>query len=222
MVESPHALSYAPEGQIKYISGDASLDFVNTVDWLEEGLVNDRLSEYARLVEWAEGAGIVSVRAAERLRHGAMARPAEAAVVLESARSLRWVLRGIFTSLAGGEARVPGLDAFNEALDEALHHRTLAPAGAPQAEDGAIRWVWCGMGEEPSSILWPVTWSAAELMTSDEARRVRVCAGPACGWMYVDRSRNRMRRWCEMSVCGTREKSRRRTSRNGAKKPRSK
>lgn len=214
MVESPHALSYAPEGPIKYVAGDASLDLVNTVDWLDEGLVNDRLSDYGRLVEWTEGAGIVSAREAERLRHDAMARPADAAAVLESARSLRWVLRGIFTALADGEARMPPLDAFNDALEEALHHRTLAPAGALQEEDGAIRWIWRGMGEDPRSILWPVIWSAAELMTSDDARRVRMCAGPACGWMYVDRSRNRMRRWCEMSVCGTREKSRRRSARS--------
>ncbi len=34
--------------------------------------------------------------------------------------------------------------------------------------------------------------------------------GDDCGWMYVDRSRNGLRRWCQMRTCGTREKSRRR------------
>jgi predicted RNA-binding Zn ribbon-like protein len=212
MRESPPALSYAPEGRIKYVAGDTSLDFVNTVDWHEEGPVNDRLRDYARLVEWAEGADIISTREAARLRHGALARPAEAAAVLESARSLRWVLRGVFTSLASGEPRVRALDAFNEALEVALRHRAIAPALGRQTHH-PVRWLWRGLGEDVSSMLWPVTWSAAQLMTSDEARRVRMCAGPDCGWMYVDRSRNRMRRWCEMSVCGTREKSRRRTAR---------
>ncbi|HEV2853834.1 MAG TPA: CGNR zinc finger domain-containing protein [Thermoanaerobaculia bacterium] len=36
---------------------------------------------------------------------------------------------------------------------------------------------------------------------------------PDCGWMYVDCSRNGLRRWCEMETCGTLEKSRRRRER---------
>jgi predicted RNA-binding Zn ribbon-like protein len=31
--------------------------------------------------------------------------------------------------------------------------------------------------------------------------------------MYVDRSRNGLRRWCQMEVCGTKEKSRQRALR---------
>jgi predicted RNA-binding Zn ribbon-like protein len=60
------------------------------------------------------------------------------------------------------------------------------------------------------AIIRPVVKAAAELLVSSEAARVRVCGGPACGWMYVDRSRNHLRRWCRMETCGTREKSRRR------------
>ena len=45
---------------------------------------------------------------------------------------------------------------------------------------------------------------------AEEAERIRVCGGPDCGWVYVDRSRNGLRRWCEMETCGTQEKSRRR------------
>jgi predicted RNA-binding Zn ribbon-like protein len=55
-----------------------------------------------------------------------------------------------------------------------------------------------------------VLWSAASLLQSDEIGNVRVCDGDDCGWMYVDRSRNGFRRWCQMRTCGTREKTRRR------------
>jgi predicted RNA-binding Zn ribbon-like protein len=58
--------------------------------------------------------------------------------------------------------------------------------------------------------MWPVIWAAANLLKSDELSQVRVCDGDDCGWMYVDRSRNGLRRWCQMRTCGTREKSRRR------------
>jgi hypothetical protein len=39
--------------------------------------------------------------------------------------------------------------------------------------------------------------------------RMRVCANPACRFVFVDRSRNAARRWCEMAVCGNRVKGRR-------------
>jgi predicted RNA-binding Zn ribbon-like protein len=55
--------------------------------------------------------------------------------------------------------------------------------------------------------------AAGDLLASDEAARIRECGGEDCGWMYVDRSRNGLRRWCQMEVCGTKEKSRQRALR---------
>jgi predicted RNA-binding Zn ribbon-like protein len=39
--------------------------------------------------------------------------------------------------------------------------------------------------------------------------RVRVCANPACRWLFVDRTAGGVRRWCEMAVCGNRVKGQR-------------
>jgi predicted RNA-binding Zn ribbon-like protein len=58
-------------------------------------------------------------------------------------------------------------------------------------------------------MLWPVVRSAAELLTSDELGRVRECAADNCAWLFLDRSKNRSRRWCDMAVCGNRDKVRR-------------
>ncbi|MDY7106260.1 MAG: CGNR zinc finger domain-containing protein [Actinomycetota bacterium] len=38
--------------------------------------------------------------------------------------------------------------------------------------------------------------------------RLKLCPGPSCGWAFVDRSRNRSRRWCEMRSCGNHAKVR--------------
>ena len=38
--------------------------------------------------------------------------------------------------------------------------------------------------------------------------RLKACPGEACGWLFYDRSRNRSRRWCDMTVCGNRTKTR--------------
>ncbi len=47
----------------------------------------------------------------------------------------------------------------------------------------------------------------------DERERLRRCANPTCRWLFVDRSKNHSRVWCEMSTCGSRAKMTRYRSR---------
>jgi hypothetical protein len=42
-----------------------------------------------------------------------------------------------------------------------------------------------------------------------QRERLKRCENPRCGWLFVDRSRNRSRRWCEMATCGNRAKAKR-------------
>jgi predicted RNA-binding Zn ribbon-like protein len=56
--------------------------------------------------------------------------------------------------------------------------------------------------------LAPVIWSAADLLTRAD-HRVRRCANEACLWLFIDESKAGTRRWCDMSSCGNRAKSRR-------------
>lgn len=49
--------------------------------------------------------------------------------------------------------------------------------------------------------------SAVALLEPDRWRRIRIC--DSCGWLFLDRSRNGSRRWCDMTVCGNRHKARR-------------
>jgi predicted RNA-binding Zn ribbon-like protein len=59
------------------------------------------------------------------------------------------------------------------------------------------------------AIFRPVAQSAADLLTSEELNRVGQCADDHCGWLFMDMSRNRSRRWCDMGDCGNRAKARR-------------
>ncbi|MCO5162402.1 MAG: CGNR zinc finger domain-containing protein [Mesorhizobium sp.] len=49
--------------------------------------------------------------------------------------------------------------------------------------------------------------SALSLLQPDMRRRIRICGN--CGWLFLDKSRNGSRLWCDMSVCGNRQKARR-------------
>jgi predicted RNA-binding Zn ribbon-like protein len=58
--------------------------------------------------------------------------------------------------------------------------------------------------------------SAISLLTSAEGKRIRACAGDRCDWLFVDGSRNHMRRWCSMDECGNRAKMKRRQRRRNS------
>ena len=47
--------------------------------------------------------------------------------------------------------------------------------------------------------------SAIRLLTQSETERIKICGN--CGWLFIDRSRNRSRTWCDMTVCGNRVKA---------------
>jgi predicted RNA-binding Zn ribbon-like protein len=205
----PESLSFAPELPLKFVGGDSSLDLVNTVDWTAAGPVKERLADYQRVVTWAKGSGVINRSEAEDLSRAARDRPRAAQNAYLRARWGRWVLQRLFTSLAQGRPSSLALDEFNGLRREAAAHLALV-LSARSAEP--LEWR-ASRSDDLDLVLWRVMRAAELLLTSEDVARLRVCAGPDCGWIYVDRSRNGLRRWCEMQTCGTQEKSRRRTAR---------
>ena len=65
-------------------------------------------------------------------------------------------------------------------------------------------------------MLQPILQSAADLLTSEALARLRRCGNPTCSWLFIDETRNRSRRWCEMASCGNVLKVRRHRERKGA------
>jgi predicted RNA-binding Zn ribbon-like protein len=197
------------EPAIVYVGGDPALDLVNTVDWTSRGAEEERLGTYERLTRWAEGAGVLGAAAGRRLRRVASERPRSAAGAVEYAHQARETLRDLFGAIARGESPGGALPRFNQLLADTMERLEVAPEAGGRGS-GGYGWRWRGQDSDPRAVVWPVIWSAASLLTSGELRSVRVCDGDDCGWMYVDRSRNGFRRWCQMRTCGTREKGRRR------------
>lgn len=50
--------------------------------------------------------------------------------------------------------------------------------------------------------------SAIEADIAGRWSRLKVCAAADCHWVFVDKSRNRLQRWCATRVCGNRMKTR--------------
>jgi predicted RNA-binding Zn ribbon-like protein len=189
---------------LPFVAGHPALDFANTASWPPEGVQNDRLVDYAALLAWSTRAQLIGPSEAVALRALSLARPEEAKRVLDRARDLREAVHAVFAAPAA-DRRVPrrALDRLNRYLAEALLHARIGEQG------GTFAWTWEGAPDALDRMLWPLAWTAAELLTSDQLPRVRACAAETCGWLFIDTSKNRTRRWCSMSDCGNRAKVRR-------------
>ena len=124
---------------------------------------------------------------------------------LSRAIALREALYRLFSQ--AGSRRRPAredLGVLQAEVTGALAHFRVAwsPAG--------FGWEWDQARPGLDRVLWPVAWSAAELLVQGPLERIRECPGQdTCGWLFLDVSKNASRRWCDMRVCGNRAKARR-------------
>jgi predicted RNA-binding Zn ribbon-like protein len=187
------------------VGGALCLDFVNTVDPRHAPDRREYLDSYAALAAWGDQAGAIGTDQGDRLSQAAADDPAGAERVLDRAISLREALYPLFRRAAEGQPPAPGdLGALQAELTRALPHLrvTWSPAGFARE--------WERDSAALDQVVWPVSWSAAELLTHGPLDRIRECPGQGnCGWLFLDLSKNASRRWCDMRVCGNRAKARR-------------
>ena len=199
-------------GSLSLLGGRPCLDFVNTLDWRGTDHPVEILNAYQDLVAWSRHAGTISTKEARIISQRSKKRPSKQNKVLGKAIELREIIYRIFSSLSDDRpAADKDLAAFNAFLS-----RTMKNSQIVRTKDG---YHWDSRGEMTKMgwILNPLVRSAADLLVSDELNRVKKCGDPACGWLFLDTSRNKSRRWCDMSDCGNRAKASRFYKKKSAK-----
>ena len=189
--------------RFKMLGGWLCLDFLNTnARYLISG-PDERFRSYGFVVSWAWQSGLMTESEAQELVQEATSRQAEADAILERTIALRETLYRIFTSLARGrQAEADDLAFFNRTLAEVMTHARI------ERTEHGFAWGWTGADGALDAFLWPVVRSAADLLVADELRRLRLCDGDRCGFMFLDKSKNQNRRWCEPELCGNRARVR--------------
>lgn len=123
-------------------------------------------------------------------------------------RQLRGLLRKITEQLAA-EQEVSDLllDGLNAALKPwSVQDRVVRSA------DGSFQ-----RQSVPAGLMMPgtvVVRAFLKLLADGDWRRLKVCANSACRWVFYDESRNRVRIWCDSTLCGNVMKVRRFRERN--------
>ncbi|MGL5834543.1 MAG: CGNR zinc finger domain-containing protein [Waterburya sp.] len=189
--------------QLKRVGGRLCLDFINTVDRDRAGFLKEWFTDAIALINWGQQVQLLTPQQADHLRQQVQQQPELAQRLFEQAIKLREVLYRIFSAVSAKKAPVPSdLTHLNDWLTAAYSHSQLIWDGTRFIRIQANL-------ERLESILWQVVRSAEELLLDSMLDRVRECAGKDCGWIFLDTSRNRSRRWCDMEDCGNRAKARR-------------
>ena len=181
----------------QFVAGNLALDFVNTVafradpvkekDLLQRGEDVQRWASQARLPDWAAS------------RSG----PRVGTAALRHIRAVREQLFAVFHAIASDQP-IPSvtLARLGKALHDCCAKRCLSVEGAE------VRWTWRPDARCTDRLLYAVLTSATDLLTSVSRGLVRQCEDAGCGWLFLDRSNARKRRWCSMADCGNRNKAR--------------
>jgi predicted RNA-binding Zn ribbon-like protein len=153
----------------------------------------DRFDDPAEIQRFAAAASI--------FREEEVGRPlsvVDAEAVAAGVRDLRETIDALFRGcVTSGRVDANALAAFLRGCAAALDGRTelSASLGAPFGKAGS-----------PLPFETALAVSALSLLDGASLRKLKVC--PNCNWLFLDKSRNSSRLWCDMAVCGNRAKAR--------------
>ena len=189
----------------RLIGGELCLDFANTLNGHARQDPHEYLFDYRDMLLWGRHAAVLSAEEFGELLGEATRHPGQAQAVFRQGLELRETIYRIFTALAGGskvdESDLQHLGATWQA-GQAHLHLVYSSGGFSLSWD-----------DEPclERLARLVAASAIHLLTSPQMHPVRICSGERCDWLFIDTSRNHLRRWCSMDECGNRAKMQRRS-----------
>ncbi|NUT31796.1 MAG: CGNR zinc finger domain-containing protein [Hamadaea sp.] len=183
------------------------LDLVNTVDWRLGGSDrSERLATFADVVDWCLESELISADEATALRDLATRDGARAEQERQRVVQAR---EHAYAALFDGDPRAAaGLAS--------MYRSAIAAAELVRVGD---RYRW---HDREADLRMPrdrIVRGLVALTQRDDLDRLHQCEDARCGWVYLDTSRQRNRRWCNSKDCGDRNRARAYYARQKAKSP---
>lgn len=190
--------------RFSHVSGSALLDLVNTVHWRLDPVARmDELEGYRDVLAWCVESSLVTDAQSRVLQEQARAEPGRAA---SEHLAVTGVRESAYEALFKGSA-----DALAHLTE--LHRAAAAEANLERTGD---TFTWVDLELTLATPRHRVVRGLVDLLTRDDLDRLHQCEDRACGWVYLDSSPRRNRRWCVSSDCGDRNRARAYYARNKA------
>jgi predicted RNA-binding Zn ribbon-like protein len=210
-MQLPAKLNSAP---FQLVAGHPVLDFVNTLDWRFRASGSEELlNHYADLLRFTGQSGLLTPFEVRKLATGDLVRKKR---ILSSTKKFRECLASTLYAIAAGQA--PQIEDV----------RTFSTFARTVRETQDLEWCvsrlqWKSDKRRTKALDTPfrkLASAALDLLTSEELNKLCACSNPECRWLFLDGSKNKARRWCDMKLCGNRIKARRYRSKQHAAAPR--
>ena len=181
-----------------FIGGHVAVDLVNTVDWrLDPNQSSEQLTDFWAVIEWSRQAGLLATEELDQLERDVLAHPRISAAELAAVLDLRETTYAVLTDQAVSAGHRIAL-----AYAEGLSRAELAWRGG--------HWAWEDRALTLRSPRDRIVRAVVDLLTAPGGvDRLHQCEDAACGWIYLDTSPRRNRRWCSSADCGNRNRVRR-------------
>lgn len=193
---------------VELIGGEPCVNFINSVADATGPAPTEHLRSYQDLLFWLERCELAAPGESAHWIAAARSQPDAAAAALRHAQRFRDAAWRLLAAVAHRTTPAEAdLAEVNKLVAKAYARMELIPR--PDSFELSRH----REEENLASPLWPAARSLAEFMTSERLASLRLCASDTCGWLFVDRSRTRQRRWCSMRDCGNLAKQRRHRAR---------
>jgi predicted RNA-binding Zn ribbon-like protein len=207
--------------EMKLVGGHPALDLVNTVaPRTDDDDQRDYLATPDDLLTFSGRAGLADSQELAGVGAAWQASPKAATRALTAVRDIREALYAVLLAYlhpsADGGTPDGELAHLSLAWTAAASRSRLVLGDKARAGDPVALWV---SAAPPDLLLQDrAAVAAVTLLASADATRLGSCDPDAggCGWLFLDHTRNRSRRWCTMEDCGAEVKSRRLTERRRA------
>lgn len=175
------------------VGGHLALDFCNTAGEHLADQPEEMLSDWESFLRWATQVALIGPKSYFELLSSP--KPLEKIVQLREA-----IYRVGLAFALRRQVSKHDIEFIRDCAD--------APRPNIEFRDNVGR--WCPDPSNASEQLCGVlAGEALWLFCSPKAARIGVCDGGKCGWLFLDESRGKQRRWCDMKDCGSRAKAQR-------------
>jgi predicted RNA-binding Zn ribbon-like protein len=191
------------------VGGAPCLDFANTISGRGHSAEFDRLACYDHMLGWASAFRLLPDFEIARLRETADSASGAAIKCFSSALAFREAFYRVAIGMVEGSIPRTNATELSARLFPIIAKSILKPTASNELVL-ALR----DPGAQLEAPLWFAAWSAMELLRNHHRGQLRQCENTDCTWLFLDKSRNRSRRWCSMDQCGAIIKARQYRARN--------
>jgi predicted RNA-binding Zn ribbon-like protein len=185
---------------LQFDGGALAFDFINTLNCWNKPATTDYLESFEDLLKWSSLTKMLSSGQIMILREWQQKHTSNTKKELTKLINLRSNLQALFSAIANNTTpsdKIAG--CFNKSLADLFKYTKII-----FQSNSAVVLVRNQKNPLPEPYLI-ILKSAYDIITSENFSRIKEC--PGCGWIFLDKTKNGKRRWCNMHVCGNNNKA---------------